>query len=175
MSWIRRARRDRIAATSLLTGAIMVGVLFLSSCYVYVPVASPPPPGEPVRLLLGADAQQRLSAQAARTITTLEGRLTGADADSIRVSTRLTTGPERGTGSQLRQVFTVSRSEIVQIQAEELSRTRTALLGGALLTAVVTVIYLLSATEGGDPGDRPPTFPDAPSISPGTATPSFHR
>lgn len=128
-----------------------------------------------VRLSLGADAQRRLSAQAERTINSLEGRVVSAGPDSISVAAHLAPGSQVGPRTRLREVFTVSHSEVFQIQAEEFSRKRTAVLGGAIMAAVVTVIYALSAMGGGDSGDRPPTFPEAPFIGPGTAIPTLHR
>jgi hypothetical protein len=86
----------------------------------------------------------------------LKGRYEGSAGDSIRVSVLIEQDP-RYPQQRLRQEFSVSRSEVIQVQTEVFSRRRTTLLGVGVVGLVAVLISQYSSS-GGDqgPSDGPP-------------------
>lgn len=151
--------------------AAALATIFLSACYVYVPVdlgSRNPPSGERVRLSLGTEASRRISAGAGHIMSQLEGRLVATSADSVRVAVLMVRRPGLAV-EPMRQVFSVAKSEVLEIRRAQLSRQRTILLGAGVIAALAFTISRVSAGEGGGTRAPPPSFPEAPSLIPDAA------
>jgi hypothetical protein len=91
----------------------------------------------------------------------LEGRYVASQGDSVRVAVLM---EQNGyAGQRMRQEFSVSHSEVVQIQSEVFSRRRTMLLGVGVVGILAVVFNQYSATNA-DPGNSNGPNPDAPAI-----------
>ena len=141
--------------------AAALGVLFTSACQVYVPAGTPAPtPGSSVRVLIEPDAVERVREEAGQPMPPyLKGRLLGSGGDSVRVSVLMPVSPQ--DVQRNRQVFSVSYSEVLEIQREALSRPRTALLAATVLGLLVLAFASAESSGGSqghvpDAGDPPP-------------------
>ena len=148
--------------TSVLRSAAAIGALFGSACHIYVPLDQATPAlGASVRVSITPDGAQALArAVGGPVLRNLDGRFVGTRGDSIRVSVLMDRDP-RYAQQNLRQEFSVSRSDIVQLQSQVISRKRTTLFG----VGVVGLLAMLASqfsSSGGDPGSQNGPDPNAP-------------
>lgn len=139
-----------------LTGLTIALLPLLGACYAYVPIErTGASPGMKVRARVSATEASRL----APLLRVTDARLiTGAFVDSasgaliVEVPTMV---PQVGSSFEtLHQRVSISRSELVELEARKIDRFRTSALVGAAAIVAGVVIY---RSVNGDPGrDRAP-------------------
>lgn len=151
--------------TSLLRSAAAFGALFGSACHIYVPLDEPTPAlGASVRVSITPDAAQALAGAVGRPVLqNLDGRFVGTRGDSVLVSVLMDRDP-RYAQQSLRQEFSVSRSDIIQLQGQVISRRRTTLFGVGVVGLLALLVSQYSSS-GGDPGPQNGPDPNAPLFS----------
>ena len=121
--------------------------------------------GEEVRVVLHPAGIQRMAETHGWNQSLLIGRLTRVTQDSVSVSVRVSRQAPGTAFSQARQVVTVGRDEVIQVEQPELNRNRTALFGagsavaGGLLLARMLEGDAGSGAEGIDFSGSSPTDP----------------
>jgi len=136
-----------------------------AACVSYIPVEPDAPvPGDEVRVYLAPEEGERLSQRTGRRVETLDGRIpAGAPfADSLRMM--VTWGPAwAGTPMEgRRDEVSLSRSGILAVERKEVSRSRTAVLGVALVATAVILFRSIGKDGDGQSGGLPPDAPPPP-------------
>jgi hypothetical protein len=134
-----------------------VGVL--AGCYAYVPVVGEDPaPGDDVRFRLAAPAAGELSDRVGRPIRAVEGPLIGLTPDSLRLDVGWGAIYAGTVFEGRRDTLQFHRSQVLEVDRKEFSRTRTGILAAAFGAVVVLVIRAISGGGQGEPtqnGDLP--------------------
>jgi hypothetical protein len=150
---VQRSRKGRVGAV-LLGWGIPFGLLFITACYTYAPViGGPPSPGDDVRVQLAQEPASRISEMTGRSVRSLEGKVFRVEPDSLVL--------EVGWGAVYagtilegrRDTLAFHERELLEIDRRAFSRGRTALVGAALVAAIVFAVRGLSGGGGEtDPG-----------------------
>ena len=129
MSKLRQRLLPLVAAPLLATG-----------CYNYVPVATTPEPGHPVKAEVNDEGAGLLTSQLGPGVTEVEGLLLNSDAQqvSILVQSYMTRrqGMLAGSGEAVR----LEPRHILVLKEKRLERTRSVLLGVALAATAYLAI-----------------------------------
>ena len=137
----------------------------LASCVTYTQIPThEPTPGDEVRVRLTQDEAERLRDRTGRRVERLEGRVQpGAPvADSLRM---MVTWGAAWAGTPMegrRDLVTLPRSSVIEMERKEISRSRTAALGVALAAAVVVLFRSVGSDGDGQSGGLPPDGPPPP-------------
>lgn len=109
--------------------------------------------------MLSNETSLRLSQQVGQTVRSVEGTVLAIRADTMQVDVawRALYAGTRFEGA--RDTIDFHRSEILQVDRRELSRTRTALAIGGAIAALVAVISGVSSGGGGSDPDPNGTVP----------------
>ncbi|TVR64280.1 MAG: hypothetical protein EA422_07175 [Gemmatimonadales bacterium] len=143
---------------ALAVGLLAVG---LAGCFSYQPVLDAnPEPDADVRLRLAAPAAVTLSERTGRSIRSVEGTLLAATPDSLTVEVRWGAVYAGTPFEGRRDILAFHRSEVLEIDRREFSRTRTGIVAAGL-TGVALLILRSFLGGGGDaggvgPGDGDP-------------------
>jgi hypothetical protein len=139
-------------SSALRAGLALVLVGWMTGCYTFVPlVGQDPAPGEEVRLRLAAPAAQELSERMGVPVRSVEGPLVGIGPDSLVVNAGWGALYSGTVFEGRRDTLQFHRSQVLEVDRKELSRTRSAIVGAALIAGAV---LLFRAVAGrGDPGD----------------------
>lgn len=128
----------------------------LAGCFSYQPVLDGnPEPDAEVRLRLAAPAAVMLSERTGRTIRSVEGTLLGVTPDSLSLEVRWGAVYAGTPFEGRRDVLAFHRSEVVEIDRREFSRTRTSIVAAGL-TGVAFLILRSFSGGGGDQGGAGP-------------------
>lgn len=155
-----------------LLAFLVLGTSLSSACYVYQPAGSAEPvPGTSVRMRVGDVALARASQEVGQAMPPyLEGQIVGAEADSLQLSILVVRGTQDYSTQRTRQILAVARSEVLELQQEELSWPRTLLVGAGVAALAIVVVDQFTAI-GDDPGNNNPGFPNAPQARGGFRIP----
>lgn len=142
----------------------LLAVVLITSvgCYRYQPV-------RPDEVAVGATVRLRLAETAAERLRealndpdldrTLDGEVVGQDAGSLLLSVERQVRSMGYTAKVLAQRVDVPRGDILGLELKELDRTRTGVIGGAVLAAGFYLIIKALKGESLQPGEpgSPPT------------------
>jgi len=139
-------------------------LLTLPACFQYAPIpGGTPSPGEEVRLRLTPEAVERVSAQAGRNLSVLEGRMLGRTpvGDSLLLAVPFGPGWAGTTLEGRMDTVRVHSSDVEVMDRKEVSRTGSALVGVAVLTVAVALFRSVAGdrnrpNRGGDEEGPPP-------------------
>lgn len=138
--------------------ALLAGCLLATGCYTMVPVAGNPPLlGSRVELVVTDAGRLALGGTVGPAIDRIEGRLVGQDSAQLVLSVLavhlLRGGVQVWSGERL----TVSREHVTQLRERHLSKSRSAIVAGAVTTALAVIIRQ-GVLGGGvlDPTTTPP-------------------
>lgn len=121
-------------------------------------------PGEEVVVHLDVDASRRMTAEEGYEVRSVSGRLESADAAALTVSMPVGRRVQGVMVDDTRRLFTLDRPDVVLVERREFNRSRSALVGAAVVGGIVWAVMQISGDggTGPDPGGEPP--PPAPSI-----------
>ena len=126
--------------------ALFVGAAVLSGCFSYLPVESPTP-GEMARLRVPVSSAVSTPGAPPET-TTVEGMvLEAGDTIVIEVQTRREIGAYREFIQE--NTYRIARGDLVSVEVRELSRSRSAGLGAAIVLGA-GVLAWMAVREGSD-------------------------
>lgn len=135
---------------------VLATALLLGACYAYTPITTlPTSPEARVRLELTDAGTAQMAAQVGPGIGSIEGRVAGADADSIRLRTVATTTRTGVQSFWNGEVVVVPRSSVANLTERRLARGRSILLGGSALAIGLVVGATASGALGGGGRPRP--------------------
>jgi hypothetical protein len=140
--------------------ALVVGCLLAAGCYAMVPVAGTAPPlGARVALLVNDAGRVALGGTVGPEVAELEGRLVDQDSAQLVLS-MLAVRPLRG-GVQVwsGERLAVSRAHVALLQERHLSKSKSAIVAGAVTAALAAVIR--QGILGGGSIDPTVTPPDS--------------
>ncbi|MFL5576981.1 MAG: hypothetical protein ACJ79S_13530 [Gemmatimonadaceae bacterium] len=140
------------------TAVPALAAVLLAGCYVYVPPSSPEPaPGTPVALELNDQGRLGLAPTLGPALDRIGGTLVSRtdSAYTLRVSDVTTIRGERSTWTGER--YQVPVAYVGRLRERRLSRSRTMLVGGAVLAAVGTFVLTRTVNGGGEGGDGGPS------------------
>jgi hypothetical protein len=145
---------------ALRASAAIVAATFLSGCYSWIPVElEAAPAATELRVFMSRRALVDVPEGIPVFGTYVTGRLARQTADSILIQVPVSRTVDAPGALDLRQNVFLPKSEIVDLQYRRLNRGKTvaALVGGgALATAILTVVV----SSGGSAEERPGDVPD---------------
>lgn len=150
-----RAVRAAGAGPTLVVGPALALVLVFVGCFAYVPVTGEDPStGSDVRLRLSNPAAVELSDRVGTVVRSVEGPLVGATPDSLVVDVGWRALYAGTVFEGRRDTLSFHRTEVLEIDQRQLSRTRTGLLGAGFIAAAILVVRSLSGGGSeGSPGN----------------------
>jgi hypothetical protein len=152
-----RVRKQWVPKLSTL--ACAGAMLLNTACYTYRPVDPTvgADPGQEVRLEITDQGRLRLNQQFGGSVAGVHGRILAQDADQLTVGISRVRYLSGATSNWAGERVQLQRSEIALVQERRLSQTRTGLLAGGLIAAlVVLTIGMDWIGFGADPADRTP-------------------
>lgn len=163
---IAHSQRGVCAGPALRVGPALLLLLALGlgagGCYSYQPlIGVDPAPTEEVRVRLADAAATQLSQRVGVPLRSVEGTVLQVPTDTLFLDVgwgSLYTGT---VFEGRRDTLSFHRAQILELDRREFSRSRTALVAGAVVGAVVWIIQAVSGSGGtsGGPGDgENPTF-----------------
>lgn len=151
-------------AASRALGALLLAGLMTSGCYKYVPVdPAGVKPNEEVRVRITEPAATRLVRDFGAYTSQLEGQFAPQGSDSVSVSVLIGRAAGTLTLESTRQTLFLGRSEVVQVQRRELSRSRTALATAGILAVFALVVNSVVQIGDENPSGEEPPPPPPPS------------
>lgn len=143
-----------------VTGLALVLVALLSGCYHYVPVVGEDPsPGQEVRLRLDSPTSAQFSDRMGRTVRSVEGPLVGLTPDSLVVDVGWGAFYAGTVFEGRRDTLRFERSQLLEVDRKEFSRTRTGVLAAGFAVVVVAAIRAITTGGQGDGGGNGPGDP----------------
>jgi hypothetical protein len=133
-----------------------------SGCYSYttIPIATSPEPGTMLRAELTATGTETLAPLIGAETRAIEGRLTSAGDQSLRLAVRQTETRRGAFIPWQGESVEIPKPLVADLRVRTLSRTRTMLFTGGLIVAAVGLGAGLGAFDGGpDRGGRGPLPP----------------
>jgi hypothetical protein len=136
-----------------------VGVLLLSGCYRYVPVAAAPAPGAEVRLYLTPDGASRLAPALGPQTAIVAGRVEASRDEGVSLVMSSTTKAYGATTRWIGERVTIPAAAIARGERRVLDRRRSLLAGAGVALATAAGYAVLRAVRGGgaDAGGGGPT------------------
>lgn len=139
---------------------LAVALPFLSGCYTYTRITPDAAPvGQDVRLVVtGVDAPDLLTVTDPNAAApTIKGQVTGRDGESLMLRVPVRPAGETGTSVlDIGQMVRVPVGEILSIERQDFSGSRTGfLLAGALGAGAFVVLKIIDTTNGDDPPEGP--------------------
>lgn len=129
--------------------------LVCGGCYTYAPLESTHlAPNTLVRARVSATEADRLQQYLPNSDRVLEGEVVSADNAEVVIQVPATMRTSTAGIQVLHQRVSISRAGIVELESKRLSRTRTALVVGAVATAAAVVV--VDAVRGNPGKDGPP-------------------
>ncbi len=149
----KRFRRAGPGPSGLGPALVLVLLVFgLAGCFSYQPVLDGnPEPDAEVRLRLSAPAAVTVSERTGRSIRSVEGTLLAATTDSLTVEVRWGAVYAGTPFEGRRDVLAFHRSEVLEIDRREFSRTRTGIVVTGLAGAALLILRSFLG-GGGDAG-----------------------
>jgi hypothetical protein len=149
----------------------IVPLLACGGCYTYAPIDSAAArPGMSVRARVSTAAAERLAPVLGTDSRLLTGTVMDASSESMLIEIPIVVPAAVGSSVQaLHQRVTLARSDLVDLEARTLNRSRTGLLVGVAAVAVAGA--LKGALDNGPGLDRPPTGSGTDSRRPAPRSP----
>lgn len=142
----------------------LLALVWLPSCYTYVPVESPTPPvGETVSFEITDRGRVGLAERMGSGIRSIEGRVIGAEGDRYVVNVFRVATIDGTSSAWSGETIRLERDFVSRARERQLSRSRT-WLAAAVATGVIVVLVtqtglsgFFDAEEDPDPIDPDPT------------------
>lgn len=150
-----------VASPVLRTGLALFLLVTVAGCYSYIPVIGEDlTAGDEVRLRLSAAASLEVSERVGQPIRSLEGPLLRETPDSLRVDVGWGAIYAGTVFEGRRDTLQFHRSQVLEVDRKQFSRSRTGLAIGAATAAIVAIVIQVRGGRGGQPRPGPddPTF-----------------
>jgi hypothetical protein len=139
-------------------GLWLILPLVFSGCFSYAPIHEEGlTPESEVRVRLSATASDQLSTTTGRSVRTLEGRVVALPSDSLRLDVAWGAVYAGTPFEGRRDTLSLHRSQVLEVEERQFSRTRTGVVAGGLVAGVLLVLRSLtgSGTDTGPVGPGP--------------------
>jgi hypothetical protein len=148
-------------ARGVTVAALAIAGLANAACYTYAPVSFETVASkEEVRLRVTQSAAARLSTDLGTLSTEIDGQLARQGPDSVSVGVAIDRAYRGTTVGTTTQVLVLARSEIVEVQKREFSRSRTILVSaGTVVGFGVLAAGIVQLVDPNGPSDDQHTLP----------------
>jgi len=149
------------------TAAFLAGALALSGCHRYVAVspASLAPDAE-VRVRITREAAGRLAGQLGTYATELDGTLAPRGQDSLALTVPIVREYRGVKLDSTVQVFSLGRSDVVDVRRSTFARGRTIVAGAGVLVGFALLAAAIIQLTDPNPGSEGPPPPPPPTPRP---------
>ncbi len=154
-------RRGAAWSRRLLAGVCVALLGFQTSCYTLQPFRTDVPPGgDRVGIILNDRGRVLMDQVLGPSVDMVEGSIAGVDSAAFRVSVARVVTIRGDATTWTGETVVVPREGVAGFRERKLSKTRSWVLAGILLGAIVYSIVGLGINGlGGDPDDPPCTPP----------------
>ena len=158
--------RRAILSAGLFRGATLLAVIpALTACYTFYPVdPEGVSPGDRIQLVLSGPATRSVPPAAMMGETLVQGNFMDMTEDSISVAVWIGEAYRVTPFEPVHQSYTFPRAELIRLESQQLSKSRTAFTAVGILAVIYVMIDRLELFEDPNPwenGERPPP-PDSP-------------
>ncbi|HET7551800.1 MAG TPA: hypothetical protein VFK04_10950 [Gemmatimonadaceae bacterium] len=133
--------------------------IVLCGCYVNVPIATTPDPGQRVHVSLTDQGSVDLARYLGRNIGSVDGRLLDGNDSTLTLSVEQVTDRSGQEAYWKGETVKLPRQTVATVQGRKLSFWRSGLIGGALLGALAIVVGSEIGGSSGGRGTPPPPPP----------------
>jgi hypothetical protein len=132
--------------------------ILLCGCYVNVPLATTPDPGQRVHVSLTDQGSVDLAQYLGRNIGSVDGRLVGGNDSTLTLSVEQVTSRSGEEAYWKGETVSLPRHTVATVEGRKLSFWRSGLIGGALLGGLAIVVGSgLTGSSGGRTTPPPQT------------------